>query len=152
MPDEPVIMDYRDEQRILLSTTLDASPAAIWAALTEEAQIHRWWGDHVALDPRPGGRFRERWSDGGGGVVVTTGEVVRVEPGELLELTWADEGWDVTTRVRFTLEPLDEGTRLVLEHQGWSDFPADEREEVMADHAAGWQRHLTNLARHLKNG
>lgn len=152
MADEPLIMDYRDEQRILLSTTLDASPAAIWAALTEQPRIHRWWGEHVTLEAEPGGRFVERWTDRGGTSIMTTGTVTRIEPGELLELTWADQGWGVTTRVRFTLEPLDRGTRLVLEHQGWTDFPEDEREEVMTDHAAGWQRHLASLAHHLKGG
>lgn len=152
MKDDPVIMEYLDEERILLSTMLAATAAEIWAALTEEARIHSWWGDYVTLEAREGGRFVERWRDGSGGEVVTSGRVTRLERHEILELSWSDEGWEITTRVRFTLEPESEGTRLVLEHNGWSALPPDEREEVMADHSAGWQRHLQSLARHLADG
>jgi uncharacterized protein YndB with AHSA1/START domain len=146
----PEVFCHRDDDTLVLAIALSASAARIWAALTDPREIHAWWGDYVSLDARPGGRFVERWTDQGGSGVTTSGVVIRAVPERLLELTWADEGWSATTTVIFEIEPLASGCRLRLEHSGFAALPADEREELMEDNAAGWTRHLKSLAAHLQ--
>ena len=152
MTAEPVVFSHRDDDRITLAVNLPVPPTRAWRALTETDQLQAWWGDHVRLDARPGGRFVERWADPGGSSITTSGTVGRAEPPRLLELSWADEGWGVTTQVRFELEERDDGCRLALDHWGWGGFPDGEREELMEDHAAGWTAHLEKLARYLGAG
>jgi uncharacterized protein YndB with AHSA1/START domain len=146
----PEVFVHRDHDTLVLAIELPATAARVWSALTEPIEIHAWWGDYVTLDARPGGRFVERWTDQGGSGVTTAGTVTRAVPGQLLELTWADEGWSAATTVAFEIQPLASGCRLRLEHRGWAGLPEDERDELMEDHAAGWTRQLKRLAAYLQ--
>jgi uncharacterized protein YndB with AHSA1/START domain len=119
--------------------------------LTEQRHVARWWGEHVDLDARPGGRLVETWVDDGR-VVVTSGEVTRCEPPRALEMSWADEGWPSPTSVAFRLAEHEGGTRLVLEHTGWDVHPAGERQALIDAHVAGWSRHLGRLAEQAASG
>ena len=75
------------------STTINASPAAVYAALTDK--VGGWWdpvhtfshdSHNLSLDAKPGGCFCERFPDGGG---VQHMSVVFASPGKLLRLTGA---------------------------------------------------------------
>ena len=112
---------------IVIYAEIDAPRDRIWRALTEEERIAEWWGSYVSLDARLGGRLTERWTDAGGREVVTIGEVVRLIPPRTLELRWADDDWDESTRVLFQLEEVADVTRLKLEHSGWDAFPSSSR-------------------------
>jgi uncharacterized protein YndB with AHSA1/START domain len=132
---------------IVVCAEIGAPRELLWRALTEKGRIVEWWGGHVLLEARPRGRFAERWTDAGGREVVTSGEVIRMEAPQTLELTWADDDWDEPTRVLFRLEETaDDTTRLTLEHSGWETFPSPAREELVRAHASGWSRHVANLA------
>ena len=133
-------------QPIVLTVEIDAPPESVWQLLTDQQAIADWWGDHVSLEARPGGRFLERWTDPAGRSVVTRGEVVGLTAPRELELTWADEDWPAQTRVRFVLEKVGNATRLTLTHDGWEGLPGPRREELVSEHAAGWSRHLARLA------
>jgi uncharacterized protein YndB with AHSA1/START domain len=123
--------------RIVTHAQIDAPRDRVWRALTEEEQIAEWWGGYVSLVARPGGRLTERWTDSGGREVITSGEVVRLNAPQTLELTWADDDWDESTRVLFQLEETADGTHLTLEHSGWEAFPSSLREELIRAHASG---------------
>jgi uncharacterized protein YndB with AHSA1/START domain len=151
MADAPEVFAYRDDDALVLAIELPASAMRIWSALIDPGQIHAWWGDHVTLDPRPGGSFVERWTPPGGSSVTTSGVGTRAEPGKILEFTWADEDWPAATTVTFEIEPLARGSRLRLEQRGWTALPAEERGELMEDHAAGWTKHLKSLAKYLQD-
>ena len=135
-----------ETEPIVLTVDIDAPPESVWQLLTDPPRIADWWGDHVSLEARPGGRFLERWTDPAGRSVVTQGEVVRLAAPRELELTWADDDWPAQTRVRFVLEEAGNATRLTLTHDGWEGIPALRREELVREHAAGWSRHLDRLA------
>jgi uncharacterized protein YndB with AHSA1/START domain len=132
--------------RVVVRAEIRAPRELVWRSLTEEERIVEWWGGHVSLEARPGGRFAERWTDAGQREVVTSGEVVLMDAPRALELTWADEDWDKPTRVLFRLEEAAEDTtRLTLEHSGWETFPLSAREELVRAHALGWSRHVASL-------
>ena len=132
--------------QIVICAQINVPRDRVWRALTEEEQIAEWWGGYVSLVARPGGRLTERWTDSGGREVITSGEVVRLNAPHTLELTWADDDWDESTRVLFQLEETADGTHLTLEHSGWEAFPSSLREELIRAHASGWSQHVANLA------
>src|SRR5262249_40091860 len=49
------------------------------------------------------------------------GQVVAWKPGERILLQWRQADWNPneTTEVELRLEPMDDGTRVTLEHRGW---------------------------------
>jgi uncharacterized protein YndB with AHSA1/START domain len=69
----------------------DATPAEVWAALTEPESVARWLG------PVPT-------------------SVRESEPERVLELDWLPPG-DEPSVVRFELTALEAGTQLVLDHR-----------------------------------
>jgi uncharacterized protein YndB with AHSA1/START domain len=81
------------------------SPEEVWEALTDPKQLEVWFANDVALDVREGGDGVFRWDDG----EERRAKVHVVEPGERLVFDWADEG-----EVEFTLEEVEEGTRLLV--------------------------------------
>ena len=130
---------------IRIEVDLSVPPAWAWALLTERQHVANWWGGHVELEARPGGRLVETWSDGGR-EVVTSGDVTRCDPPLALEMTWADHDWPGDTRVGFHLSEHGAGTRLVLDHAGWGVHPAGERQRLIEAHAGGWSQALARLA------
>src|SRR5262249_57347496 len=74
---------------IALDVEIAGPPAAVFAALSKD--IGGWWGHpfvtaratSLALDPRLGGLFTERWGDGGQGIASVAGW----GPGEDLPVT-----------------------------------------------------------------
>jgi uncharacterized protein YndB with AHSA1/START domain len=89
-----------------------ASPDEVWDALTYPEQLEEWFANDVELDVREGGDGVFRWDDG----EVRRAKVLVVEPGERLVFDWADEG-----EVEFTLEEVEEGTRLLV-RESTSEF------------------------------
>jgi uncharacterized protein YndB with AHSA1/START domain len=81
------------------------SPDEVWEALTDPKQLEEWFANDVELDVREGGDGVFRWDDG----EERRAKVLVVEPGERLVFDWADEG-----EVEFTLEEVEEGTRLLV--------------------------------------
>jgi uncharacterized protein YndB with AHSA1/START domain len=89
-----------------------ASPDEVWDALTDPEQLEEWFANDVELDVREGGDGVFRWDDG----EERRAKVLVVEPGERLVFDWADEG-----EVEFTLEEVEEGTRLLV-RESTSEF------------------------------
>ena len=81
------------------------SPGEVWEALTDPEQLEEWFANDVELDAREGGDGVFRWDDG----EERRAKVLVVEPGERLVLDWDDQG-----SVEFTLEEVEEGTRLLV--------------------------------------
>ncbi|MGC4856838.1 SRPBCC family protein [Micromonospora sp. DT4] len=84
-------------------------PAAVWAALTDPAQLAQWAPFLVDRDLGSPGAAVLTLVDGGTSVEQTA-EVRRAEPPHLLEYTWGDD------LLRWELTPSDSGTRLTLRH------------------------------------
>ena len=80
-------------------------PAEVWEALTDPERLEDWFASDVELDATPGGRGVFRWGNG----EERTVQVEGVDPERELSLRLDDGG-----AVVFTLEPVPEGTRLVV--------------------------------------
>jgi uncharacterized protein YndB with AHSA1/START domain len=149
-------MPTRIEREILIAAPVDV----VWRAVTEPAQISRWFADEVDLVPKPGrdGRltFTQHAAKEPMSVHIT---VESVEPEQSWSYRWmhpedAEPREGNSTIVVFTLTPEGDGTRLRvaesgMEHMGWS---ADEYDSFMKDHTQGWNRHLDRLGEYLGRG
>lgn len=134
-------MDLPDSIRKEL--TLSAPRDRVWRALTDPAELLRWFPTHAAeVDLRPGGAVRFSWQDSG-----DEGVIDEVEPGERLVFRWRMQGSDRPyTRVAITLTDVPEGgTRLVLSEDGFAAFADDERDDMLAGNTSGWAEELEEL-------
>ena len=94
---------------------LPATREEAWVALTRSEQLSAWFEADVEIDPRPRGGITARSPDG----TTRVGTVMAVNAPYRLVLVW-EEGEDgrgrvvEASRVEFTLESVDEGTRLTV--------------------------------------
>ena len=90
---------------VMREIVFPTSPDEVWEALTDADRLEEWFANDVEFDPRPGGAGVFRWDDG----EERQATVVVADPGERLVLDWDEEG-----EVEFTLEEVEDGTRLLV--------------------------------------
>jgi uncharacterized protein YndB with AHSA1/START domain len=132
---------------LTLVRRIKASPAKVFAALTQPELMVQWWGPDAGptlsaeADVRPGGRFNIVFQLTNGDVHSPTGVYKEVIPGKKLVLTWQwREMPEHESLVTFLLEPIDGGTELTLIHEQLPD------QETRKSHEAGWNGLLDKLA------
>jgi len=87
---------------------LPAAPGEVWEELTDPARLEEWFATEGELDLEEGeGPFR--WENGEERHAV----VETLEEGRRLGYTWIDEDGR-ETQVDFTIEEVEEGTRVVV--------------------------------------
>jgi uncharacterized protein YndB with AHSA1/START domain len=113
-------------------------PAAVWRALTDPALLAKWWarGD---VRPIVGHRFTLDMGAWG----QQPCEVLAVEPERLLCLRFAIGALDTT--ITWRLEPVAQGTRLVLVHDGF-DVGSPMGKRALDGMMPGWPQVLARLA------
>jgi uncharacterized protein YndB with AHSA1/START domain len=142
-----------EQGTILAQVEIAAPPARVFKALTDSAEVMRWWGSPELYtttswraELRPGGTLRAEGVGADGVAFAIDGEILEVDPPRKLVHTWkADfDGGHVTT-VSYRLEALDAGgTRLTLRHTGFAG-----RAESCASHGQGWELVFGWLVAHL---
>src|ERR1700742_502493 len=98
-----------DAEQVRRSVELDAAPAEVWDALTEDALLGEWLADEVELEAEPGGAIVCRYADG----EERRGEVELVEEAERLAWSWRREG-GAPSRVELVLDAVADRTRLTV--------------------------------------
>lgn len=111
--------------------TLDHPVERVWRAVTEPAELARWFVSEVPWTPTAGEAFEAEGE---------TGHITALEPARLIAWTWGVE------QSSFELKPHGDGCMLVFTHvfnprlaPGWQ-------------HAAGWETYLNRLDAHLAGG
>lgn len=135
------------------SLVLNATPAAVYAALTEARGLRGWWTGDCDVENHVGGHLQLRF-----GPNYKTLRIAHLEPGcevrwhctaahiAIGEFTRRDE-W-VGTELRFRLSPQANGqTRLDFEHIGL--VPAFECYGLCSE---GWQHFLASLQQYVATG
>ena len=142
-----------NQDRIERVLTLPVSPERVWRALTDPAEIERWFDCKTEIDLRPGGALRFTWGD-----EVARGRVEIVEPPHRFAYRWhpgSDQRLEVPfdelplTLVEFTLDEAPGGTRLTLVESGFAAMPAEVYERVFRENSDGWTEELDNLGGYL---
>lgn len=131
------------------SWTLPATPAEVFRALTDPAEITQWFAEGAQVEPRAGGvyRFWGRHTLGTPPQDAARQTITRYEPDTMLAFDWPIN--EIDTDVLIALEPAPKGTTLTLTHNVSGDLHLPRQRELVADH---WQSAIGNLAAHLKGG
>jgi uncharacterized protein YndB with AHSA1/START domain len=131
---------------------LSSPRAVVYRALTDPAQLAKWWGPRgftapsVDFDPRVGGSYRIAMQPPEGDRFHLSGAFLEVEPPARLAYTFR---WDPPapadreTIVTLLLREMDEGTEVLL-NQG--EFATGERLDL---HERGWTESFGRLKRVL---
>lgn len=133
------------------TATLSASPERVFAALTDEAELKRWFTEHVEVEPREGGEFRfwgkstwatpYRW--------YAHQKVLRFEAPKLLVFTWPVDGRDSEVTLALEQDPDESaGVRTILKgRHHFSHAPTEDRPEDLIEDL--WRMAMSNLREHL---
>lgn len=136
------------------SIALPAPPDRVFAALSEPAELRRWFAEHAEVEPRPGGAFRfwgrhtygtPRRQDAGQ-------TLLRFEPDRELAFSWTIDG--VPSEVALALTPDESeknpgGTRLAVRHALAAPLAAARGRDLVDDL---WRLACGNLRAHLLGG
>lgn len=115
-----------------------AAPAKVFAALTTPDYIKQWFpAPAPVVEPRVGGKygFGFSWEKEGETIEAPPCEILEYVENERLAITWPDWRGDASVpdqTVTWILEPLQDGTRLTLEHTGFT------RAVDVSDYPFGW--------------
>jgi uncharacterized protein YndB with AHSA1/START domain len=118
-------------------------PERVWRALTDRRALSQWLME-TDFEPTLGHRFTFRSRPQPGWDGITYCEVIELDPPRRLAYTWRggagkDRPLTLDTVVRFTLTPEGGGTRLTLEHTGFSGLKSVLVSFMMK---AGWNKML----------
>lgn len=123
-----------------------ASPAKVYGALTDPAQIVHWWSPDAGptlraeADVRPGGAFSVTFKTRNGDELNVRGVYLEVIPNKKLVFTWV---WATLPEhqsvVTVSLKAIERGTELTLSHEQFRD------EEERDSHRQGWGAALEKL-------
>jgi len=143
-----------DRDSIVGEIHISAPPERVFQALTDAAQLKRWFTDPGCpvkfweMDARLGGRYR--YATEKGTVLVNNvsefecqGEIVEYDPPRVLAYTWFGNWHDDPARrtvVRWELTPKAGGTLVKVTHSGLANLPI-----ARQDYSGGWVGVLEKL-------
>jgi uncharacterized protein YndB with AHSA1/START domain/uncharacterized protein YciI len=135
---------------ILASVEIAAPPERVFRALSSPEELVRWWGSDEVYrttqwdaDFRVHGRWRAEGRSADGSTFFVEGEFLEIDPPRKLVQTWKP-AWDEghTTTISYLLEPIENGTRVVVRHEGFGT-----RYDSCRSHGEGWQQVLDWLSK-----
>ena len=124
---------------------IKASPQRVFRALTEPAELERWFVQKAEVDLRPGGAIRLEWAPD----AVEIGTILVLEPPHRLSYQWEALEPSPTT-ITFELTAENDGTRLRLTHTGIGQ--GEDWDRYYTSVNSGWKAHLNNLTFWLETG
>jgi len=128
-------------------TYIEASPEAVWDALTDADATAAYWGHSNVSDWAVGSAWNHVRTDGSGRSDVT-GTIVESDRPRRLVCTWADPDGsadDEPARVTYAIEPHGAIVRLTVTHVSGT---VDDTSDV----SQGWPAVLSNLKTYLESG
>lgn len=125
---------------------LAASPERVWRALTEAAELERWFPLEARVEPGEGGEIYMSWRNEFAG----TSRVLAWDPPRRLATSWGE--WDgeggVSQVTEYRLEAAGDGTRLTVVTSGFPDDPA--WDDWVEGTRQGWRFELASLKHYLE--
>ena len=136
---------------------LQAPVARVWRAITDHREFGEWF--RVAIDApfEPGKPSRGHMLHKGYEHVEWNATVQEMQPERLFSFTWhpyaiepgVDYSGETPTLVEFRLEPIPDGTLLVITESGFEHVPAHRRSEAFRMNDRGWGSQIGNIERHV---
>lgn len=126
--------------RIVRSIYIPASPDRVWNAITDPAQMGKWF-----LPPALGAQLKQ---DAGklyvamGPMQVPVATVAQASPTHQFSMSGFPDGLLTAT---LNVEPDKDSSRVTVTMTGFERLPSDAQQERIAPSAAGWEKALENL-------
>lgn len=140
---------------IFASIEIAAPAERVFSALTNGAEVVKWWGqdgvywtEQWVMPLEAGKSWRASGKNADGTPFSVEGEIVEVDAPRKLVWTWR-AAWDGgnETRITYRLEPIEGGTRVIVRHEGFAD-----RVDSCRGHGEGWERVLGWMSGHVGAG
>lgn len=109
------------KREVRLEAVYPHPPERVWQALTDRNALAQWLLPND-FEPRLGHRFRLR--DRKRRDKTVSCEVIELDAPNRLAYTWRTEADEPPTLVSWTLEPVEDGTRVRIEHIGMEEVRA----------------------------
>ena len=142
--------------RIEKDVVLRAPRGRVWRALTNAAEVGKWFGVEMKDEFVAGAHARGRITYPGYEHLTLDVLVERMEPERLFSFRWhhaidphIDYTQEPTTLVLFELEDVPTGTRLTVVESGFDQIPLARRAEAYRMNAGGWAQQVQNIAKHV---
>lgn len=130
---------------ILHEVTIEASPAQVYEALTEQSGLQGWWTEHTKTKAQTGTVSEFSFM---GGAVVFKLSVDALEPGQRVQ--WGVEqgppGWE-NTHITWNLTAEEDNTKLLFGHRDWASTDG-----LYPSISYNWAWYLTSLKSYLETG
>jgi|SRR5215831_3695887 len=106
---------------------IEAPPERVYRALTEPAELVKWWGDSNmywctswTLDLRIAGKWKSEGENRQGGRFFVEGEFTEIDPPKILAFSWKPSWVEGSSSVRIVLTPEAGRTRLEWTQSGFA--------------------------------
>ncbi len=137
---------------------IDASPEAVFKAISDPKELTNWFPDTAILEPKVNGKFKISFLKDSKKPrmkmdmdFINEGRVVEFVPNKKLVYTWKWNGMSgfPETRVSWELEELNKNkTRVGLAHSGFTG--KEEGPASAEEHDKGWSFFLNELVSYCK--
>ena len=147
---------------VVIERTIRATPQRIFRALTDAAELEKWFFTEARTDPRVGGSYEIAWQAADDPTRDHTrhGKYLEIVPDRKIVFEWLGAPGEpedrmyslrgMRTTVAITLTPEGDSTRLRLVHTGFPD--TEFGREMGTSHTGGWTFYTANLERYLTGG
>ena len=123
---------------IVKEVVLDATSDRVWKAITDKDQMKEWYFTLSDFKPEVGFEFSFSGKGSKGEEYTHVCRVTKVEPGKLLQYTWAYKGYPGKSFVTFELTPIGDKTKLKLTHEGLHTFAQNGPDFLPSSFNMGW--------------
>ncbi len=128
---------------------LNHSIDKVWNAITNAQELSTWFV-RANFKAEVGSTYTFNALDDSENCSTITGEVISANP-YVLAYTWiVKDVPEVVTKVTWTLETTNEGTKLHLEHSGISNYNGDTAITWFNNFNGGWDHCMDSLDNYLK--
>jgi uncharacterized protein YndB with AHSA1/START domain len=149
MSEQAAVQEHetREDLKLQIRRVIKARRPRVFASWTTPELMQQWFAPsgmrvaNASVDLRVGGEYRIETRGVDDAEFVATGAYQKIVPNELLSFTWG-KGCDPhrkETLVTITFRDFEDGTELILIHEGFSSS------DVAAKHEHGWTGCLDKL-------
>jgi uncharacterized protein YndB with AHSA1/START domain len=144
--------------RIEKTTVIRAPRARVWRALTSHEEFGQWFGVIMDKAFTPGATISGKILDPQYAHMPFTLTVDRIEPEHRFSMRWhpyahdpaVDYSAEPTTLIEFTLEEVNEGTRLTVVESGFDRIPIERRALAYRMNDEGWGAQVQNIKTYVE--
>ncbi len=127
-----------ENKPIIITETFDFSPEMVWEAITDKDKMKEWYFEIPDFDLKVGMTFHF-YEPGGANKYLHRCIVKEIIPGKKLRHTWEHPNHSSGTSViTWEIEELNNGSKLILTHEGVENFSDGGDEFKRENYEVGW--------------